>query len=57
MQERGATEQSIGDELRRRAALLKWLQKNGIRYYKDVNYYINKYNKSAEKVMDEIGAR
>ncbi len=57
MQERGATEQSIGDELRRRAALLKWLQKNGIRYYKDVNYYINKYNKSAEKVMEEIGAR
>jgi len=55
MQERGATEQSIGDELRRRAALLKWLQKNGIRYYKDVNYYLNKYSKSSDKVMEEIG--
>ena len=55
MQERGANEESIAEELERRIKVLRWLAENKIRDYMRVSSYINKYYKDPEKTLKELG--
>ena len=55
MQERGANEESIAEELQRRVSILRWLAEHKIRDLRQVSSYINKYYKDPEGTLREIG--
>lgn len=52
---KGISEESLWAELRRRVAVLEWMKKSRIRYYKDVSAIIQEYYRNPEGVLKRIG--
>lgn len=52
--EKGISEGSVWEELQRRTAVLEWMKKEGIRYYKDVGRIIALYYKSPEEILKRV---
>jgi len=55
MQERGANEESIAEELQRRITFLRWLTEHKVRDFRQVSSYINKYYKDPERTLKDMG--
>lgn len=54
VQEKGIPEKSVWEEMQRRIAILNWMRKEGIRYYKDVGRIIATYYKNPEDILRKI---
>ena len=54
IEEKGVPEKSIWEEIERRQAILEWMKKENIRYYKDVGKIVANYYKNPEEVMKKI---
>ncbi len=54
IEEKGIDEKSVWAEIQRRASILEWMQKNNIRYYKDVGKIIHEYYTNPEGVLKKI---
>ncbi len=54
IEEKGINEESIWAEIQRRASILEWMQKNNIRYYKDVGKIIHTYYTNPEEVLKKL---
>ena len=54
IEEKGVPEKSIWEEIERRQAILEWMKKENIRYYKDVGKIVASYYKNPEEVMKKI---
>jgi type IV secretory pathway ATPase VirB11/archaellum biosynthesis ATPase len=52
--DKGVTEKSIWEEIYRRAAILNWLKKQGIRHYKDVGAIISTYYKNPDDILKRV---
>ena len=52
--EKGITESSVWEELQRRTAVLEWMKKEGIRFYKDVGRIVAIYYKSPEDILKRV---
>jgi flagellar protein FlaI len=52
--EKGISESSVWEELQRRTAILEWMKKEGIRFYKDVGRIIATYYKSPEDILKRV---
>jgi flagellar protein FlaI len=52
--EKGISESSVWEELQRRTAILEWMKKEGIRFYKDVGRIIAIYYKSPEDILKRV---
>jgi flagellar protein FlaI len=55
IEDKGVPEESIWEEMRRRAAILRWMRNNNIRYYKDVGEVIKSYYSNPEELLKRIG--
>jgi len=54
VEEKGISESSVWEELQRRTAILEWMKKEGIRFYKDVGRIIAIYYKSPEDILKRV---
>ncbi len=54
IEEKGIPEESIWEEIRRRADILEWMKKENIRYYKDVGRIIATYYKNPEEILKRV---
>jgi len=54
-EETGTTMESLQEELERRAAILRWMFRKGILYYKDVHKYIDMYYKAPNELLKKVG--
>ena len=54
IEEKGVDEQSIWAEIQRRASVIEWMQKNGVRGYKEVGKIIQEYYTNPEGVLKRI---
>lgn len=54
VEEKGIPEASVWEELQRRTAVLEWMKKEGIRFYKDVGRIIAVYYKSPEEILKKV---
>jgi flagellar protein FlaI len=52
--EKGISESSVWEELQRRTAILEWMKKEGIRFYKDVGRIIAIYYKTPEDILKRV---
>lgn len=52
--EKGISEGSVWEELQRRTAVLEWMKKEGIRYYKDVGRIIAIYYKNPDDILKRV---
>jgi len=57
IEEKGIDEASIWEELDRRASVLEWMKKQGIRYYEDVGRIVATYYKNPQEVLSKIGGK
>jgi len=54
VEEKGISESSVWEELQRRTAILEWMKKEGIRFYKDVGRIIAIYYKTPEDILKRV---
>jgi len=54
VEEKGISEASVWEELQRRTAILEWMKKEGIRFYKDVGRIIAIYYKTPEDILKRV---
>jgi flagellar protein FlaI len=54
IEEKGIAQASIWEELQRRTAILEWMKKEGIRYYKDVGRVVATYYKNPEEILKRV---
>ncbi|MFH0986985.1 MAG: type II/IV secretion system ATPase subunit [Candidatus Micrarchaeota archaeon] len=57
IREKGVSENSIWEELQRRTAVLEWMKKENIRYYKDVGRIISEYYRNPDSVLQKMGGK
>ena len=55
-QNKGATVESIIEEITKRKSILEWMAKNDITDFIEVRKIINEYYKNPEKIMKQVGA-
>ena len=56
VEEKGIPENSVWEELQRRADILDWMKKENVRYYKDVGRIIATYYKNPADVLTKVYA-
>jgi flagellar protein FlaI len=52
--DKGISETSVWEEMQRRTAILEWMKKEGIRYFKDVGRIVSTYYKDPEEILKRV---